>query len=159
MTENNLGVHLRWFLKGGSEQPPQPAYASLLPELSPANIIPRNDCSQASQIVSAGVELPGLDANSGSHQPSHSFARPGRPASVLNAQSEDAMARLQSGRRDNNKPRLLSEALPVTLQTPSNPAKRVPGTSLRDQYTAQLECKSSCELRVTVDLCKRRKQY
>ena len=144
MTENNLGVHLHWLLKCGSEQPPPPAYTSLLVELSPANVTPRDSCSQASQTVSAESEVPRPGANSEGHQPPHIFARPGQPASVLNAQSKDEMARLQSGRRDNNKPRLLSETLPVTLQTPSNPAKRVPGTSLRDQYSAQLECKSRC---------------
>lgn len=83
------------------------------------------------------------DSNADSSAQQWEFVRPDLPASVLNAQSGYEMARLQSGPKSRNKPRLLSEHIPVALRTPTPISIRKPGTSLKDQYSAQWDRKSS----------------
>ena len=139
MTRHNLNQHLHWLLRASPAEPPQSAYAPTpTPSVEDALSLPQQ------------VEYLGLDTiveefdsnvNSTARQPE--FLRPTLPASVLNAQGQPEMARLQSGPKSNNKPRLLSEHIPIALQTSSHTSTRKLGTSLKDQYSAQWEHRPS----------------
>ncbi len=149
MTRHNLNQHLHWLLGSSPAEPPQPAY-----------VPPPTSSVENALSLSHEVDHPGLDTideevdrnvKSTARQPD--FLRPTLPASVLNTQGGPEMARLQSGPKSNNKPRLLSEHIPVALQTPTNASIRKPGTSLKDQYSAQWECRpSGMKSRISCDL-------
>lgn len=135
MTRHNLHQHLHWLLGSLPTEPRQPAYAP----------VPTSSVENASSLPQE-VERLGLDTiveetdsnvESSARQPE--FVRPSLPASVFNSQGGHEMARLQSGPKSSNKPRLLSEHIPVALQTPTPTSIRKPGTSLKDQYSAQWE--------------------
>ena len=144
MTENNLGVHLRWLLNCGSLQPPQPTYA---PPPIESSIAPEDAhlLAQTLDDTCADAEDEELcsTTNNRSHIRPHDIARVQQSASRINARINDAMAKLQSGPKTSNKPRLLSEILPVTLQTPTPFTSRPPGTSLKDQYSARWNRKTA----------------
>lgn len=146
MTRTNLGIHLSWLISCGSTQPPQPIYVPQLTQ--PADGLGQPlDNSSLSQKPVLDIEKSGnvqRGTDDDSCIPSESeFARPQQSASALNAQSKIAMARLQSGPKSSNKPRLLSESLPVSLQTPTHSAVRPSSTSLKDQYSAQWESRAN----------------
>ena len=135
MTRHNLNQHLHWLLGSLPTAPPQPAFAPLI-------ISSVEDASPSSQDVDhlesyLVVEDADGNVNSSARQPE--FVRPTTPASVLNNRAGNEMARLQSGPKSSHKPRLLSERIPVTLQTPRFPTIPKPGSSLKDQYSAQWE--------------------
>jgi len=137
MTKHNLREHLSWLIGCGSLQPSQLAYAPPSAGLASAFGSFLEDQSP-SQGLESVLEEPNIVPNDvGGYQVEPTFARPLLPASVLNAQSKDAMARLQCGPRSNNKPRMLSENIPLSLQTPTTSSARASGTSLKDQYNAQ----------------------
>lgn len=139
MTRHNLNQHLRWLLGSLATEPPRPAYAPLLASSG------ENALSLPQEVERLGldsiVEETDSYVHSSARQPE--FVRPTLPASILNAQGGHEMARLQSGPKLSNKPRLLSEHIPVALQPPTPISIRKPGTSLRDQYSAQWERKHS----------------
>lgn len=133
MTRHNLDQHLHWFLGSLPTEPPQPAYTP--PPTSSSEDAP--SFPQAFERLgpaTIGAETNG-NVTSSARQPG--FLRPTIPASVLNNQGGYEMARLQSGPKSSNKPRLLSEHIPVALQTPISDSVRKPGTSLKDKYTAK----------------------
>ena len=140
MTKHNFKDHLNWLLKSNIAVPRYTLLATAHPSWITTNS--DTDCQSQrtptayanSQNASSGGEIKTLKVSA----PEREFIRPSLPASVLNGQGGDAMARLQSGSRSSNKPRLLSENIPVSLQTPASNT-RVPGSSLRDQYTARYE--------------------
>jgi hypothetical protein len=137
MTKHNLREHLSWLIGCGSLHPSQPAYTLSTTGLANA-LGPLADDQIASQAIERAIEQPhALQKNADISQATPLFARPLLPASVLNAQRKDAMARLQSGPSSNNKPRMLSEAIPSLHHTPNTSSARAPGTSLKDQYNAQ----------------------
>ena len=132
MTRHNLNQHLHWLLGSSHIEPPQPAHGPLPTSVADALSPPPE------------VEHPRLDSivekvdghvNHSAQQ--QEFVRPTQPASVLNRQAGNEMARLQSGPKSSNKPRLLSEHIPIALQVPTPTSIRKPGTSLKDQYSAQ----------------------
>lgn len=140
MTRHNLSQHLNWFLDSQLTEPPQPVYAPTSAGLGPDGL------SQSQTVPNLSLETGNIQAlpsnvNRAAEEPE--FARPLQPASALNTFSCDAMARLQSGPKSGNKPRLLSENIPVPLRTPLPSTIRKPGTSLKDQYSAQWERKDS----------------
>ena len=133
MTRHNLNQHLHWLLGSLPSETPQPAYAPSLissVEQGPGNF----ESYRVAEDADGNV-------NSTARQPD--FARPTLPASVLNAQAGNEMARLQSGPKSSHKPRLLSEHIPVALQTSRVSTTPKPGTSLKDQYSAQWERRPS----------------
>lgn len=135
MTKHNLNQHLHWLLGSSSTEPPQPAYArSPPPSVEEALSLPQGLVGPGSQ---PNVENLNGNVDISARQPE--FVRPTLPASVLNPQAGNDMARLQSGPKSSNKPRLLSEHIPVALQYPVSTTIRKPGTSLKDQYSAQWE--------------------
>ena len=137
MTKHNLNQHLRWLLGCLAIEPLQPAYGP------PPPLSVENALSLPQDIERFGPETVVEEAsgNADSSARQSEFARPNLPASILNAQAENEMARLQSGPKSSNKPRLLSEHIPVALQTPTSTSIQKPGTSLRDQYSAQWQCR------------------
>ena len=139
MTRHNLNQHLHWLLGSLSTEPPQPAYhRPLPPSVEEALSLPQGFVRTGSQ---PNVGKAGCNVDHSARQPE--FVRPSLPASVLNIQAANEMARLQSGPKSSNKPRLLSENIPVALQTPPSTTLRKPGTSLKDQYSAQWERRPS----------------
>ena len=145
MTKHNIREHLTWLIKYNSLQPPQPVYVPPSTGLSSA-LEPSFNVQSPPQDVrrldSATFDELGLPENVNGPHPAREFVRPVLPASKLKAQNNDAMARLQSGPKSSHKPRLLSESLPLSLQTPSTSSGKVPRTSLKDQYNAQWERKA-----------------
>lgn len=142
MTRHNIKDHLDWLIKAGSSQPPQPAYAppssGLTSALDPSLAYPSSQ-QQFESISGDLADTWGVTKDVGIFHSRPEFARPLLPASILNAQGSDTMARLQSGTKSSNKPRLLSETIPLSLQTPTASSGRAPGTSLKDRYSAQWE--------------------
>jgi len=142
MTRHNLREHLNWLIVSPPSQPSQPAYAppstgsangldSFLDDPSPPLV--SSDLASTSSIIRRAVN--DVDGPA----PPQEFARPLLPASVLNAQGGDAMARLQSGPKSGHKRQLLSESIPLSLQPPTPSSIRSVGTSLKDRYNAQWE--------------------
>lgn len=139
MTRHNLNQHLHWLLGSSLTEPPQPAYAPpLTSSVEDASSLPQ-------EVEHLGLDTIVEEANSNVHSSARQpeFVRPTLPASVLNTQGGHEMARLQSGPKSSNKPRLLSEHIPVALQIPAPTSIRRPGTSLKDQYSAQWERRPS----------------
>lgn len=133
MTRNNLNQHLHWFLGSTHTEPPQPAYAP--PPTSSAEDAPSLPPESERLRPATIVEESDGNVDSSARQPE--FVRPTTPASVLNDQGGYQMARLQSGPKSSKKPLLLSEYIPVALQTPTSTSTRKQGTSLKDQYSAK----------------------
>ena len=156
MTRNNLREHLTWLIGNGPPQPPQPEYTP--PPTGASSVLEAILEDPSPPLVSAGPVSDStriqvvFDNVLGQESPPE-FARPSVPASVLNAHGADAMARLQSGPKSNHKPRLLSERIPLSLQTPSAPLARPPGQSLTDQYNAPWDQKPSGTLPYISVLC------
>lgn len=137
MTKNNLREHLGWLIECGPCQPSQSIRTPPSAELAIA-LGPYLETQSLPQVSESIVEeSTGVPSHVGDSQVDKIFARPALPASVLNAQSKDEMARLQSGPKSNNKPRMLSERIPLSLQTPVAASAPIPSTSLKDQYNAQ----------------------
>lgn len=153
MTKHNLREHLSWLIGCGSLQPSQPAYAPPTTGLASALGPSVDDQSppQAVEIVLEEAHFRQDDA--GGSQAKPTFARPLLPASALNVQSKDAMARLQSGPSSNNKPRMLSETISLSFHTPTTSSARAPGTSLKDQYNAQWPPRATGKCRVGIPQC------
>ena len=139
MTRHNLNLHLHWLLRSLPTQPPQSAYAP--PPTS--SIEDTLSLPQEVERLGPGLTVEEADGNVNSSARQPEFVRPTLPASVLNTQAGHEMARLQSGPKSSNKPRLLSEYIPVALQTPASTSVRKSGASLKDQYSAQWERKPS----------------
>ena len=138
MTRHNLNEHLHWLFRYPPTEPPQPAYAPPPPSAENAFWLPQD--IERSRLDTVDDEA---DGNVDSSVRQTEFVRPTVPASFLNTQAENEMARLQSGPKSSNKPRLLSERIPVALQTAAPTSSRKPGTSLKDQYSAQWERRPS----------------
>ena len=138
MTRHNLNQHLDWFLGSSLTEPPQPAYAP-----PPTSSFP-NPSSLPQEVESLELARIVEEVDNNVHSPARQpeFVRPTLPASVLNAQEGHDMARLQSGPKSSKKPQLLSERIPVALQSSTPISVRRPATSLKDQYNAQWETKS-----------------
>ena len=145
MTKHNLREHLHWLI---DTNPTEPAHRAIPPPSTvPSAVLePFPDESSQPRVLDAGVSHRCVTQIAteklGSPERELEFARPLLPASVLNARSRDEMARLQSGPKSNKKPRLLSENIPLSLQTPTPSSIRVPGKSLTDQYNAPWERKN-----------------
>ena len=147
MTRHNLEQHLHWLLGSLPTEPLQPAYAPLpTSSMEDVSSLPQ----EAERLKLDPIVEEASDANSSSRQ--REFVRPSLPASVLNTQGGHEMARLQSGPKSSNKPRLLSEHIPVALQTLTHTSIRKPGTSLKDQYSAQWERRPGTESTICGDL-------
>ena len=141
MTRHNLDEHLHWLLSSSPTEPPQPAYAP-----PPASSV--EDVSSLPQEVEhliLNTIFEEADSNVSSSPRQREFVGPTSPAGGLNFRGGHEMARLQSGPRSSNKPRLLSEHIPVALQIPTSSSIRKPGTSLKDQYNAQWERRPGTE--------------
>lgn len=145
MTKNNIEDHLAWLINCGSLQPQQPVPA--LQFTGGSNASPTfSDGPPSSQRAegiygeTSGGSVGNSDVSIFPSEPE--FIRPVLPASALKTQGKDAMARLQAGSKSSHKPRLLSESIPLSLQTPTAPSTRAPGTSLKDRYSAQWERKA-----------------
>ena len=135
MTTNNLSEHLNWLIGYGSNQPSYPAYVPtrtnpLEPIVEQPPNSPKHGYVDTKAHSHCEAEYRGLDAE---------FVRPQLPASVLNLNGKEVMARLQSKPASSNKPRMLSENIPLCLQTPAISSIRAPGTTLRERYSAQCE--------------------
>ena len=139
MTRHNLNQHLHWFLGSLPIDPPQPAYTP------PPTLSVEEALSLPQEVERPGLDtiVEETDSNASSSAQQRNFVRPALPASVLNAQSGHEMARLQSGPKSSNKPRLMSEHIPAVLKASTPVSIRKPGASLKDQYNAQWERKPS----------------
>lgn len=155
MTKHNLNQHLHWLLGSLPSQPPRPVYARP-PPLSIGNTssLPPNLERLESDTVFGEVDG---NVDSSARQPE--FVRPTLPASVLNTRAGNEMARLQSGPRSSNKPRLLSEHIPVALQTPAYTSIRKPCISLKDQDSSQWEGRPGTQGRVYCDYLNKADKY
>ena len=125
MSKNNLGEHLAWLVN----HPPQIPNHYL-----PSNITSSSESLSLTEAQTTGLaETESIDRHVGADN--SQFLRPSVPASVLNAEGKDAMARLQADSNAKSRSRLLSERIPVSLQH-TTASTRTPGTSLREQYSA-----------------------
>ena len=140
MTRHNLNEQLHWLLSCLPSEPPQTVYA-------PPTLLSADDAFPLPQDIERSrldIVVDKADGNvDSSTQQTEEFLRPTVPASLLNTQTGNDMARLQSGPKKNNKPRLLSERIPVALQNAAPTSSRKPGPSLKDQYSAQWERRPS----------------
>lgn len=137
MTKNNLREHLDWILGSrpcfplDNGQLAHPAFSQGSPEAQQtaerSSHTPRRDI---------GVEARNNDTDSrGDFQ----FLRPAIPSQVKRRADSEDMARLQSGPSSTKKSRLLSQINPVKAQCTTPYSPRLPGSTLRDQYTAAFD--------------------
>lgn len=155
MTKNNLREHLTWLIESqptGPPPPPRPPQPLSDHPPQPATFFGSatgvDKLTHIGRFEIAGPEgYPESNSHAGKEASHPEFARPLLPASVLNAEGGDAMARLQSGSSSRKKPVLLSlnerERIPLALQTPTPLSAQNPGTSLKDSYSAQYGQKGS----------------
>ena len=138
MTFHNLSAHLSWLLGTKpfailpTPRSPQgsgtPEWAEK-PDTQSASPVLDQRKSPVDQVVASGH-----GADLGPRNPE--FARPALPARLVSGGEINSMARLQSGPKSSTKPRLLSQASPCVLNTPTTGGGRASGTSLKDQYSA-----------------------
>ncbi len=149
MTRHNLSQHLTWLIGSNPLHPPQPIFTP--PSTATSSVSEPTLEGPPPPLVFAdslsGVSGPRVTSKDVRGQESQTeFTRPSVPASVLNTYGTETMARLQSGPRSGHKPRLLSEIIPPSVQTPSVSVPRALGQSLREHYTAKWEQTPSSEL-------------
>ncbi len=142
MTRHNLSQHLTWLIGSNPLHPPQPIFTP--PSTATSSVSEPTLEGPPPPLVfadpSSGVIGPEITSKNVRGQETQTeFTRPSVPASVLNTHGTGTMGRLQSGPRSGHKPRLLSENIPPSVQTPSMPVPRAPGQSLREHYTAKWE--------------------
>lgn len=143
MTRNNLREHLTWLIASNpSNPPPQGSHTEnslpplILPDgnserlLSVTELLHRGGCSNN------GGPRPGEQESYSENQRSFTSQVPVFP-------TDQNMARLQSGPRSSNKPRLLSQPILDPLQTPKAFQSLDPHTSRRNQFNAPNE-QSTC---------------
>ena len=141
MTRHNLSQHLTWLISSNPLHPPQPIFT---PPSTATSSVSEPTLEGPPPLVFAdpfsGGSLPQVTSKDvRGQEPQTEFTRPAVPASVLNTYGTETMARLQSGPRSSHKPRLLSETIPPSVQTPSVSVPRALGQSLREHYTAKWE--------------------
>lgn len=140
MTKHNLPDHLNWLLESnpaGLLNPPSGQYPPNVTNLDPG--LAATSTPVAGEFIPTNSISSGALNNAAFLATASEFVRPHLPASALNVQEKNAMARLQSGPKSYNKPRLLSETIPPSLQTPKPSPNHAPGTSLQDRYAAQYD--------------------
>ena len=148
MTKNNIRDHLAWLITSSSVRPQQSTQA--LPITGPPNLLenPLDRQPSSQRPVNTGDDLAGVPAASSNAHALLSepeFLKPALPASASSHDAKDVMARLQAGPKSSHKPRLLSESIPLSLQTPASSSSRIPGTSLKDRYSAQWQQRATGE--------------
>ena len=139
MTKNNLREHLSWLLKTNSRNASHSPTTTSLDAVSllesSNSFVSTPTTSRTSQ---SPTSLPATQSNVLNSNAIPEFAKPTLPASLLKAQSRNDMARLQSGPKASNKPRLLSETTPVSLLAQTSSSARESSTSLAAQYNKGL---------------------
>ena len=139
MTKNNLREHLSWLLKSASTNNLHSASGESLKTvalLGPSNASIPTPFIGSSAASSTLISKRNDNATSFNADPA--FARPNLPTSLLRAQSRDDMARLQSGPKSSNRPKLLSESTPASLQAPTPSSVHEHRHSLAAQYNRGL---------------------
>ena len=141
MTKHNLKDHLNWLVKSTPRFPSNPPAAIVETRFGAASFLEPTPAVRSPKPQETQPVLPTegpVNGNPRGGAEDTKFLRPSIPASVLNGNVGDAlsMARLQSGTKSSNKPQLLCERLPTSVQPPL-PAKQTPSLSLKDKYTAQ----------------------
>ena len=142
MTRHNLSQHLTWLIGSNPLHPPQPIFTPPSTATSsvseptlegpPPPLVFADPLFGVSRPQETSKDVPGQESQT-------EFTRPLVPASVLNTYGTETMARLQSGPRSGHKPRLLSENIRPSVETPSVSVPRALGQSLREHYTAKWE--------------------
>ena len=138
MTKNNLQEHLGWILgsracfpiENGHFAPPASSQ-SLLETLSAAR---RNTHSAPKP----GIEVDGRNNENGAGC-DFQFLQPAIPSQAKRRADSEDMARLQSGPNSSRKSRLLSQTTPDNVHCPTPYSSRLPGSTLRDQYSAAFD--------------------
>lgn len=134
MTKNNLREHLSWLLKSATASLPQSTSSGILDAVTLLEPDSGSVSTQnAESPVVSSFKVSERCDNAISLDAESLFARPKLPASLLNAQSRDEMARLQSGPKSSHKSRLLSESIP-SLQASAPSSVRGSSNSLTAQY-------------------------
>ena len=141
MTKNNLKTHLTWLVGSSTFAPPPPrpiplSVESTLP-LSSGSEDPLHEEPAPAAYFPPSRQTAGHDVGVGNPRPE--FACPQLPANTPPTEDTETMARLQSGSKSNNKPKLLSQAPLGKLRTPTPNQIRPSSVSLRDQYSAPYE--------------------
>lgn len=147
MTSHNLREHLQWLLVSKPFAPPQAIptpHTQLASTQGVAEVL-----SEASiQVLSSTA--PGLiptaeSGNASETERKPEFVRPAIPNRSNSSTGLEDMARLQSGPRSTNKPRLLSHASSDPLQLPTPRTTHTARVSLTDQYKAAYEPLTGCK--------------
>ena len=149
MTKHNLKDHLGWLIKSKPTFSSCPLTVQVESFPEAASIFEADNTLQHRSATPTVVPVSSTKGSGdGSPQGETSdfrFLRPTIPTSFLNGEGRDVMARLKSGPKVDNKPRLLSEQLPTSIQ-PSLPPVRTPGVSLTETFIARYDSHSDSNI-------------
>lgn len=138
MTKHNIGEHLSWLLVSNSSKPSQLGPPIIDTETSfSSGTVPIEDFGES--LLEPGVSGPTESSNNvyPSDRNSRSKSQNPLPSQTsVTKQNIETMARLQSGPKSVNKPKLLSQARADLLQTPKTYGDPDFNSSLRDRYCA-----------------------
>ena len=138
MTKHNIREHLSWLLISNSSKPPH--LGSIALDTENSFLLSTNQADNFREpLLETGVvdTTESLDNVHSSDRESRSQPQHPLPSQIsMITQGREAMARLQSGPKSGNKPKLLSQACADSLQTPKTSQAHDIGTSLRDRYCA-----------------------
>jgi len=139
MTKNNLNAHLSWFVGSSPFVPPRSGSTPLSVE----PVLPYSSGSEdplhgePTPVASHPVNRFGHDVDVADLLSASAIRQ--HPANTQVPNHTRNMARLQSGPKSDNKPKLMSQGPIEALRTPRSHHNRPLSSSLRDQYSARYE--------------------
>lgn len=147
MTSHNLREHLQWLLVSKPFAPPE-AITTPHTQLASTQGAAETAVEASVQVLPSSAPELVWTAESGNAAESArkpEFIRPAIPNRSNCSTGLEDMARLQSGPRSTNKPRLLSHASSDPLQLPTPRTAHTTRISLTDQYKAAYEPLTGCK--------------
>lgn len=147
MTSHNLREHLHWLLVSKPFAPPEGIPTPHIQSASTQGGAEILDTAPVQVSSSTPPEPigPAESGNAAGPGRNPEFIRPAIPNRSNSSTGLEDMARLQSGPRSTNKPRLLSHASSDPLQLPTPRTAHTARISLTDQYKAAYEPRTGCE--------------
>lgn len=138
MTKHNIREHLSWLLISNSSKPQQLGPIALDTEGGfSSSTVPTDDFREPlpeNGVFESTGSLNDVRSSDRDFRSQSQYPLPSRISMIK--EDREAMARLQSGPKSGNKPKLISQACADSLQTPKTSQVQDFGTSLRDRYCA-----------------------
>lgn len=141
MTKTNLGEHLHWLIRSSTTIPLQSeSHRNLTKPAEPTENISAAESATVRPSQRISRSEVGRE-NAPEVETISEAIYPQLPASALNTQARNDMARLQTSPAVSSIPQVSSRRTPRPLHTSDQSISRLPGTSLSERYTGQFDRK------------------